>query len=56
MSPAQIELVARLLLVYGPQVAMAFAKMFKTGATIDDAIAALTLAESKTAQQYREEA
>jgi hypothetical protein len=51
-----ISQLAGLLLKYGPDVALAFAKMFKGGATIDDAIAALELAKTKTAEQYLAEA
>lgn len=51
-----ISLIAGLAIKYGPDVAMAFAKMFKGGATIDDAIAALELAKTKTAEQYLAEA
>ena len=37
-------LIAKLLIQYGPDVAAAFAKMFKGGATIDEAISALDAA------------
>lgn len=54
---AQIALVlAQTLIKYGPEVALAMAKLFKTGATIDQAIAALELAQTKTAQDYLNEA
>lgn len=56
MSVEMISLIAGLAIKYGPDVAMAFAKMFKGGATIDDAIAALELAKTKTAEQYLAEA
>lgn len=41
---------------YGPDAAIALARLFKTGATLDDAIAALELAKTKTAQDYLDEA
>lgn len=41
---------------YGPDIALEFAKLFKNGATINDAIAALEKAKTKTAQQYLDEA
>jgi len=47
-----LQLIAGLAIKFGPDVAMAFAKMFKGGATIDEAIAALELAKTKTAEQY----
>ena len=56
MSVEIISLLAGLAIKYGPDVAMAFAKMFKGGATIDDAIAALEIAKTKTAEQYLAEA
>jgi len=56
MSITTIELLAGLLLKYGPDVALAIAGLFKSGKTIDDAIAALELAKTKTAEQYLAEA
>ncbi len=41
---------------FGIDAAIAMAKAFKTGATIDEAIAALELAKTKTAQDYLNEA
>lgn len=40
----------------GIDAALALAKMFKSDATIDDAIAALEEAKTKTAQDYKDEA
>jgi 4-hydroxy-L-threonine phosphate dehydrogenase PdxA len=56
MSEEAIVIIAQLLIKYGPDVGTAFAKMFKGGATVDDAIAALELAKTKTAEQYLTEA
>ncbi len=56
MSTEVLSLIVGLAIKYGPDVAAAFAKLFKGGATIDDAIAALELAKTKTAAQYLEEA
>ncbi len=41
---------------YGPDIAMEFAGLFKSGTTIDQAIAALDKAKTKTAQNYLDEA
>ena len=41
---------------YGIDAAVELAQLFKTGATIDDAIAALNKASEKSAAQYRAEA
>lgn len=41
---------------FGIDAAIAMAKAFKTGSTIDDAIAALEVAKTKTAQDYLSEA
>lgn len=41
---------------FGIDAALAIAQAFKGGATIDDAIAALEAAKTKTAQQYLAEA
>ena len=56
MSESLIIALATLAVKYGPDVAIAFAKLFKGSATIDDAIAALEVAKAKTADQYLEEA
>lgn len=57
MTPETITLLVNLTLKYGPDVAIAFANLFKKpGATIDDAIAALELAKTKTAMDYLKEA
>jgi len=56
MSLEIVTLLAGLAIKYGPDVALAFGKMFKGGATIDDAIAALELAKTKTSEQYLAEA
>ncbi len=56
MNSETIALIIQLALKYGPEVAMAFAKLFKGGSTIDEAIAALELAKTKTAEQYLAEA
>ena len=52
LTPEVISLLAQLLLKYGPDVAQAFAGLFKGGKTVDDAIAALEVAKTKTAEQY----
>lgn len=52
MSEQLIITLITVLIKYGPDVALAFAKLTKSGATIDDAIAALELAKTKTAQDY----
>jgi hypothetical protein len=49
-------LIVQMAIKYGPEVTQAFAKLFKGGASLDDAIAALELAKTKTAEQYRDEA
>ena len=49
-------LIAQLAIKYVPEVALAFAKLLKGGSSIDDAIAALELAKTKTAEQYLDEA
>ena len=41
---------------YGPDIALEFAGLFKSGTTIDQAIAALQKAKTKTAQDYLDEA
>lgn len=56
MSESLIIALATLAVKYGPDVAIAFAKLFKGSATIDDAIAALEVAKTKTADDYIEEA
>lgn len=43
-------------LKFGIDAAIALAKSIKPGATIDDAIAALEMAKTKTAQDYLDEA
>ena len=52
LTPEIISLIAQLAIKYVPDVAIAFANLFKPGKTIDDAIAALELAKTKTAEQY----
>ena len=56
MSEAVIIALIQVAIKYGPDAAIAIAKLFKTGATIDDAIAALEVAKTKTAQDYLNEA
>ena len=48
--------IARALIKHGPEIAIAVAEMFKTGATIEQAIEALRAAKIKTAQEYRADA
>jgi len=55
LTSETIMLIAQLALKYTPEVAIAFARMFKGGATIDDAIAALEVAKTETAEQIRAE-
>lgn len=50
-----IELI-RYAIKYGPEAAIAIAKLIQNGATIDDAIAALEKASTKTAKDYLAEA
>jgi hypothetical protein len=52
MSEALIIALIQAAIKYGPDTAIALAKLFKTGVSIDDAIAALELAKTKTAQDY----
>ena len=56
LTPEIISLLLQAALKYGPEVAQAFAGLFKGGKTIDDAISALELAKTKTAEQYLAEA
>lgn len=59
MNPLTVEIALEILKTvnkYGPEVAIALVSLFKTGATIDDAILALNAASQKTAQQYKDEA
>lgn len=52
LTPDIIVSLISLAIKYGPDVALAFANLFKSGVTIDQAIAALELAKTKTAQDY----
>lgn len=56
MSEAAIIALAEFAVKFGLDAAIAFAGSMKPGATVDDAIAALQLAKTKTAQQYLDEA
>lgn len=56
LTPETINLIVQVLLAYGPEAAIAVANLFKSGATIDDAIAACHIAGQKTLQQYKDEA
>lgn len=56
LTPEIITLLAQLALKYGPEIAEAFANLFKGGKTIDDAILALSIAKTKTAEQFLQEA
>lgn len=55
MNPAIITLI-EFAIKFGIDAAISLAGALKSGATIDDAIAALELAKTKTAQQYLDEA
>jgi hypothetical protein len=52
MTPEIAIVLAQTLIKYGPDLALIVAGWFQSGATIDDAIAALEVAKTKTAQQY----
>lgn len=53
MTPALIAfMVLQYGLKYGPEIGLAIANAFKRGATIDDAITALTAASQKPIEQY----
>ncbi len=56
MSEQAIITLAEFAINFGIDAAIAIAGAFKTGATIDDAIKALELAKTKTAQDYLNEA
>lgn len=55
MTPATIELLIQFGLKFGLDAAIAIAKAFKSN-SIDDAIAALETAKTKSAQDYLNEA
>lgn len=54
MTPELAIALATILAKYGPDAAIAIAKLFKKGTTIDEAITALE--NIKTAEQYLEDA
>ena len=56
MSEALIIALLQFAVKFGIDAAIAIGKGLKTGNTIDDAIAALEIAKTKTAQQYLDEA
>jgi len=56
MSEAAIIALSEFAIKFGLDAAIALASSMKPGATIDDAIAALQTAKTKTAQQYLDEA
>ena len=56
MSEAAIIALSEFAIKFGLDAAIAWAQSLKQGATIDDAIAALQAAKTKTAQQYLDEA
>lgn len=55
MSEALIAAILGALVKYGPELTIQLLTDLKGGKTIDDAIAALTKASLKTAQQYKDE-
>lgn len=55
LTPEQLTALLNFGIKFGIDAAIAFAKMFKGGATIDDAIAALESAKTKTAADYKAE-
>ena len=56
MTPETLAAWLQFAVKFGIDAAIAIAPMFKGGATIDDAIAALQTAKTKTAQDYLNEA
>ena len=56
MTPALWVTIIEFAMKFGIDAAIAIMQGVKSGATIDDAIAALELAKTKTAQQYLDEA
>lgn len=56
MSETLLVALLNFAVKFGIDAALAIATSFKPGATIDDAIAALQLAKTKTAQDYLAEA
>lgn len=55
LTPDQLTLLLRAAVELSIDAALALAKLFKGGATIDEAIAALAEAKTKTAQQFKDE-
>ena len=55
LTPTMWITIAQFAIKFGVDAAIAIANGIKTGATIDDAIAALELAKTKTAQDYLDE-
>lgn len=56
MSPELWVVVIQFAIKFGIDATIAIMQGIKSGATIDDAIAALQTAKTKTAQQYLDEA
>lgn len=56
MTPEVLIALIQFAIKFGIDSAIAIAPLFKTGATIDDAINALQVAKTKTAQDYLNEA
>ena len=55
MSEAGIIALVQFGIRFGIDAAIALTKAFKSGATVDDVIAALEVAKTKTAQDYKDE-
>ncbi len=55
LTPEQLTALLNAAIKFGIDAALALVNMFKSGATIDDAIAALELAKTKTIQQYKDD-
>jgi hypothetical protein len=56
LTPETLAAWLQFAVKFGIDAAIAIAPLFKGGATIDDAIAALQAAKTKTAQDYKAEA
>lgn len=56
MSVEAIIALIQFAIKFGLDAAIAIGPLFKTGTTIDDAIAALQVAKTKSAQEYLDEA
>ena len=55
LTPEQLTALLNAAIKFGLDAALALAKLFKGGSTIDEAIAALEEAKTKTLQDYKDE-